>query len=108
LGSVLPVLAIGIIKLSFLGIFQDFIGLIDFLELSFGIFVFVDIWVIRACTFTVGAMYLLLRRVSGNSQYFVIIDKLHNVMRLYTADLAPIIFVHPSKPYSSVPYRDYD
>ena len=79
--AVLPVLAILVIALAFLGIAKHFVRLVNLLEPLLCLRVIpVYIGVVPLCQFAVGLFNLLLRCVSLNAQHLVVINECHNVV----------------------------
>src|SRR6476469_5974538 len=81
--SMLPVLSILVVFLSFFRITQHFIGFIDLLKLFMGFFIIrVEVRVVFPCQLTVGFFNILCAGIFIQAKYLIIIYKFHGAVMI--------------------------
>jgi len=73
----LPVCSQLVVLLALLGVFQDFVGLVDFLELLFGVLGLVHIRMEFSCKLSIGTLNLFLCRRPLDPQHLIIVSELN-------------------------------
>ena len=90
--TIFPVSAEAIISRTFLGIFQNGIGLTDFFELIFSTNLFIHIWMVFAGKLAVGSFNFSFGSRACHPQCFVVIPKFHQI------NFTGVLAHHPDLP----------